>query len=50
MKPITWIKSRARCIEHFYKVQRRTALVEARIDWALFMGKQRLQIVQGDAK
>jgi hypothetical protein len=47
---LTWIKSRARCIQRFYKVSRRVALIEARVDMALFLGADRLQMVQGGAR
>lgn len=34
---LTWIKRRARRIEKFYGAQRRLAIVDAALDWAMFM-------------
>lgn len=47
--PGLWIRSRARRIASAYHVPRRLALVEARLDWVIFMGAQRLQAVKGGA-
>lgn len=47
---LTWIKSRARSIERFYRVSRRRALIEARIDMTLFLGADRLQMVKGEQR
>jgi hypothetical protein len=44
--PGLWIRTRARRIAHVYKVPRRLALVEARLDWVVFMGAQRLQLIK----
>ncbi len=48
--PGLWIRSRARCIASAYQVPLRLALVEARLDWVIFMGAKRLQAAKGSSE
>jgi len=47
---LQWVKRRARRLQHFFKVSRRTALVEATNDYFTFTGMHRervLKLIQG---